>query len=111
MTYLGFGLTTTTAWLWFLLPLYGAYTALTDGVSRAWVADLVPADERGTALGIQAAVSGVGLLVAGVWAGLAWHGTGHVPFIVSGCVVAVVAIVVLRAGRLFDATAEIPVRP
>ena len=111
VTYLGFGLTTTSAWVWVLLPLYGIYTALTDGVSRAWVADLVPADERGTALGIHAAVSGACLLVAGVWAGLAWHGTGHVPFIVSGCVVAVVAVVVLRAGRLFDATAEIPVRP
>ncbi len=102
--YLGFGLTTTPAWLWFLLPLYGAYTALTDGVSRAWVADLVPPDERGTALGIQAAVSGVGLLVAGVWAGLAWHGTGHIPFLVSGVVVAVVAITVLIGGRFFDAS-------
>jgi len=27
--------------LWVLFPLYGCYTALTDGVSRAWVADLV----------------------------------------------------------------------
>lgn len=106
VTYLGFGLTTTTAWLWFLLPLYGAYTALTDGVSRAWITDLVPADERGTALGIQAAVSGVGLLFAGVWAGLAWHGTGHIPFLISGLVVAVVAILVLIAGRFLDAPVE-----
>jgi len=101
VTYLGFGLTTTTAWMWFLLPLYGAYTALTDGVSSAWIADLVPADERGTALGIQAAVSGVGLLFAGVWAGLAWHGTGHIPFLISGVIVAAVAIFVLSARRFF----------
>jgi MFS family permease len=101
-TYLGFGLTTTPAWLWLLLPLYGAYTALTDGVSRAWVSDLVPEQERGTALGIHAAVSGGGLLVAGVWAGLAWHGTGHVPFIASGILVAVLAVVLLAGGRIFD---------
>jgi MFS family permease len=102
VTYLGFGLTATPTWLWFLLPLYGAYTALTDGVSRAWVADLVPADERGTALGIQGAVNGVGLLVAGVWAGLAWHGTGHVPFVISGVVVAALAVIVLSGGRFLD---------
>jgi len=101
VAYLGFGLTDTTRWLWVLFPIYGAYTALTDGVSRAWVADLVPADSRGTALGIYAAVSGVGLLVAGIWAGLAWHGTGHVPFVVSGALVAVLAVTLLASGRLF----------
>jgi MFS family permease len=102
VAYLGFGLTTTAAWVWILLPIYGAYTALTDGVSRAWVADLVPADVRGTALGIHAAVSGLGLLIAGVWAGLAWHGTGHLPFVISGIVVAVLAAVLLVGGRWFD---------
>lgn len=102
--YLGFGVTTSQVWLWLLFPLYGSYTALTDGVSRAWVADLVPADSRGTALGIQAAVSGIGLLIAGVWAGLAWNGTGHLPFIVSGLVTAALAIAVLASRRTFDGT-------
>jgi MFS family permease len=100
--YLGFGLTTTTAWLWLIMPVYGAYTALTDGVSRAWVADLVPAADRGTALGVHAAISGVGLLVAGVWAGLAWNGTGHGPFIVSGVIVAALALGLALGGRALD---------
>jgi hypothetical protein len=86
-----------------LLPVYGVYTALTDGVSRAWVADLAGPEARGTALGIHAAVSGVGLLVAGVWAGLAWHGTGHVPFVVSGVVVLGIAATLFAGGRWFDA--------
>jgi len=103
LAYLGFGLTSTPAWLWVLFPVYGVYTALTDGVSRAWVADLAPNAQRGTALGLHAAVTGVGLLVAGVWAGLAWGGTGHVPFLVSGAVVAVLAVVLL-------ATRVIPAR-
>ncbi len=103
VAYLGFGLTATAAWVWILLPVYGAYTALTDGVSRAWVADLVSDDVRGTALGIHAAVSGLGLLVAGVWAGLAWHGTGHLPFLISGVVVAALAAVLLLGGKWFDA--------
>jgi MFS family permease len=106
--YVGFGLTTTSGWVWLLLPLYGAYTALTDGVSRAWVADLVPADERGTALGVHAATNGAGLLLAGVWAGLAWHNTGHVPFLLSGAVVAVLAVAVLVGGRFLDPAPSAP---
>ncbi|MBI2705703.1 MAG: MFS transporter [Actinobacteria bacterium] len=100
--YLGFGLTATAAWAWVLFPLYGGYTALTDGVSRAWVADLATPETRGTALGIHAAVSGVGLLVAGVWAGLAWNGTGRVPFIISGIVTAIAAIGLFAARRTFE---------
>jgi MFS family permease len=111
VAYLGFGLTTTAAWVWVLLPVYGVYTALTDGVSRAWVADLVPADVRGTALGLQAAVSGFGFLVAGVWAGLAWHGTGHLPFVISGVVVALLAAALLLGGRWFDADDQARLEP
>jgi len=98
VAYLGFGLSTSPAWVWVLLPVYGAYTALTDGVSRAWIADLVPAGTRGTALGMHAAVTGGGLMVAGIWAGLAWHGTGRVPFLVAGSA-ALVAAGTLAFGR------------
>lgn len=101
--YLGFGLSASAGWVWLLMPVYGGYTALTDGVSRAWIADLVPAAARGTALGIHAAVTGVGLLVAGVWAGLAWHGSGHLPFLVSGLVAAGVAVLVLVGAPRLDA--------
>ena len=99
-TYLGFGVAGDASWLWVLFPLYGGYTALTDGVSRAWVADLVPATNRGTALGIHAAVTGAGLLIAGIWAGLAWHGTGRVPFIASGIAVFGIALVLFLSRTL-----------
>jgi MFS family permease len=102
VAYLGFGLTSTSAWCWVLFPVYGAYTALTDGVSRAWVADLVPAASRGTALGIHAGLSGFGLLAAGLWAGLAWDGTGRLPFLISGTATALLAVGLLAAGRSFD---------
>lgn len=103
--YLGFGMTTTPAWLCVLFPLYGAYAALTDGVSRAWIADLVPGHARGTALRIHAALSGVGLLAAGVWAGLAWMGTGRVPFILSGTLVAVIAVILMASRHIGEPAA------
>lgn len=103
VAYVGFGFAGSSGWLWVLFPIYGGYTALTDGVSRAWVADLAPAAQRGTALGVHAAVTGVGLLVAGVWAGLAWDGDGRVPFLISGAATAGLAVVLVTAGSRIDA--------
>lgn len=74
VTYLGLGLTTTATAVWILLPLYGAFAALTDGVSRTWIASSVETGQRTWALGIHGATTGIGVLVAGLWTGLAWHG-------------------------------------
>lgn len=91
VAYLGLGLTTTAAWVWILLPLYGLYTALTDGVSRAWIVDLAPDDHTGAALGLMQAVTGVASLLAGIWAGLTWGDDGTTPLVVAGTVTALLA--------------------
>lgn len=105
VSYFGLGLITSAAWVWVLLPVYGAYTALTDGVSRAWVADLAP-DATGTALGTYAGLSGAASIVAGVWAGLAWGGTGRLPLLISGSVAAVLALVLWLAGDRLERAPE-----
>jgi MFS family permease len=51
---------------------YGLYFGLTEGVEKAWVADLTPAAARGTAFGIYNAMLGAGGLVASVLFGLLW---------------------------------------
>jgi MFS family permease len=99
IAYVGLGLADSGGWVWLLLPLYGAYTALTDGVGKAWVSDLLPSHAMGTGLGVYQGLSGVCVLVAGVWAGLSWGATGRVPLLVAGGVVAVLAAVLALAGR------------
>jgi MFS family permease len=84
MVYLGLGTVTSSTGVWVLLPCYGAYAALTDGVSRAWIANLVTTEQRTWALGVHGATTGIGVLVAGLWSGLLWHGTGRIPLTVSG---------------------------
>jgi MFS family permease len=101
VTYFGLGIATAPGLMWVLFPMYGGYAALTDGVSRAWVADLAPLALRSTALGVHAAVSGFGLVLAGVWAGLAWGDDGRTPLVISGVVTAFVATVLLSQRRSF----------
>lgn len=101
VAYLGLGIVTSAAWVWVLLPVYGAYTALTDGVSRAWVADLAP-EATGTGLGTYAGLSGAASVVAGVWAGLAWGAAGRLPLVISGSVAAVLAVILWTMGARLE---------
>ena len=105
IAYLGLGLVRSGGWVWLLLPIYGGYTAFTDGVARAWVSDLVPEDRLGWGLGLYQGLAGGAAVIAGVWAGLAWHGTGRLPLIVSGAVAAFIALT-LALWRTLDRVAD-----
>jgi MFS family permease len=102
VAYTGLGAVTTSTWVWVLLPFYGFYTALTDGVGKAWVAGLLPTTATGTGLGVYQGISGATAVVAGLWAGLLWHGTGRFPLVVSGCTVTVLAVVLVVAGARLE---------
>jgi MFS family permease len=105
--YVGLGLTRS-AWLVpVLLTVYGGFAACTDGVGKAWVASLAPADRQGGAQGLYQALSGGAVLVAGLWAGFAWGGDGRVPLVVAGVVAAVLAVVLLAVGGRLVPDAEL----
>ena len=99
VTYLGLGQAASATAVWALLPLYGAYAALTEGVSRAWISNIVPDEQRTWALGVHGASSGLAILLAGVWSGLAWDGTGELPLTISGAVALAVALWLFVARR------------
>jgi MFS family permease len=61
---------------WALMTAYGAYSACSDGVAKAFVADLVPAPSRGTAYGIFHTAIGLAALPASLIAGMLWEGIG-----------------------------------
>jgi MFS family permease len=107
VAYLGLGLVHSTGWVFVLLPIYGMFGACTDGVGKAWVAALAPADRQGAAQGLYQAVTGAGVLVAGVVAGLAWHHDGRGPLVVSGTVAAVVAVMIALCGTRWQRTSPV----
>ncbi len=74
--YFGFAVAGAGWQVWVLYALYGVYYGLAYGTTKALVADLVPAELRGTAYGTYNAVLGIIDLPASVIAGVLWEGVG-----------------------------------
>ena len=93
--YAGFALTTSLTWLVLLFLCYGLYYGLAEGTEKALVADLAPADLRGTAFGLYNAVLGAGALLASVVFGLIWSAAGAAAAFGAGASLAVAATLLL----------------
>jgi len=73
LVYLGFALASELWQVWLLFACYGVYYGMVEGVARAFVADLVPEERRGTAYGLYHGVVGLTLLPASLIAGWLWQ--------------------------------------
>jgi MFS family permease len=81
LVYWGFGATTHTWTIIFLFAFYGLYSALTDGIQKAFISDLVDRNKKGTGMGIYNALVGITLLPASLIAGMMYDKiNSHVPF-------------------------------
>ena len=89
--YLFFGLTNASFILWILFPFYGIYMALTEGIGKAYISNLVPQEKAGTAFGVYQTTIGLCTFFASLIAGLLWTYIGvSAPFI-FGSVMAVIS--------------------
>jgi len=93
--YLGFAVVTNSAFVWVLFAVYGAYIAFTEGVGRAFIADMVPEARRATAFGLYSALVGVMALLASVIAGMLWDRVGPAAPFLYGSAAAILAAALL----------------
>lgn len=93
--YFGFGITRSITVLVILFAFYGLYSALTDGIQKALVSDLIPADKRGTGLGLYNGLVGITLLPASVIAGLLYDNINNQAPFYFGAVMALIAAVMM----------------
>jgi len=85
--YLGFAFVNEPWQAWVLFIIYGTYFGLTEGVEKAFVADMVPEGRRGTAFGLYNLAFGITVLPASLLFGLAWEFIGPAgAFMASACV-------------------------
>lgn len=74
---------------------YGLYFGLTEGVERAWIADLAPLAARGTAFGYYNAVTGISALLASLGFGLIWTRVSPEAAFLTGASLAMAATLLL----------------
>ncbi|HEY5517735.1 MAG TPA: MFS transporter [Coriobacteriia bacterium] len=93
LVYAGFALAGHPASVWALFALYGVPYAATEGMTRAFVVDLVPAHLRATALGGYTFAIGLAALPASLVAGILWDTVSpSAPFVLSAILMSVAAI-------------------
>ena len=74
------------------VALWGVHMGMTQGLLATMVADLAPADLRGTAFGFFNLVSGLAMLLASVLAGLLWDQFGASFTFYAGAIFCAVAL-------------------
>ncbi|OGY22486.1 MAG: MFS transporter [Candidatus Woykebacteria bacterium GWB1_45_5] len=95
LVYLGFGAANKAILIWPLFALYGVYAAATEGVLRAFTADLVGEKIRGTAYGLLNGTIGTALLPASAVAGFLWDRVNPSAPFYYGAALALAALLVL----------------
>ncbi len=93
LTYLGFALVSTPSMIWPLYAFYGLFYALTEGSSKALVAELVPSATRGLAYGLYNAAVGVMALPASLIAGVLWARVSPAAPFALGAALATLALI------------------
>jgi MFS family permease len=73
--------------------VYGIFFGLTEGVEKAYVADLAPVELRGTAYGLYHAAVGLAALPASLLMGIVWQRVSPSAAFILGTTLALVAAV------------------
>jgi MFS family permease len=99
IAYLGLGLTNNHVLAVGLIVVYGGFAAANDVVGKSWVSKLAADHQQLTVQSRLQGLGGLGILVAGIWAGLTWSlgaGFGIVPLLFSGALGLVAAVFLWR---------------
>ena len=76
-----------------LFALYGFYAAATDGISKAWISNIVDKHETATAIGTYTGFQSIAALIASSLCGLLWYNFGAmVTFLITASVTLLVII-------------------
>jgi MFS family permease len=93
LVYLGFALSGSIWQIWVLFAVYGVFYGICEGAAKAFVADMVPAERRGTAYGLFNGVVGLMALPASLIAGIMWDRIAPAAAFYFGAALALLAMV------------------
>src|ERR1035437_1626434 len=77
--------------------LYGLYAAATEGISKAWISNIVNKDETATAIGTYSGLQSICALLASSLTGFLWFTFGPTTtFTITACVTLLVIVYLSR---------------
>jgi MFS family permease len=96
LSYLGYAFATSELHIWLLFAFYGLFYGLTEGVEKAFLADMADPAQRGAAFGWYNFAVGAGAFPASLLFGLIWQRAGGVaPFIFGAALSALAAALLM----------------
>ena len=103
LVYTGFAFNNNLIIFLVLFALYGLYAAATEGISKAWISNIVDKKETATAIGTYAGFQSICAFIASSLCGLLWYNFGAM---VTFLLTAAVTIFVILYLVFFKKTAE-----
>ncbi len=100
VVYAGFGMASNGFILWLLFPMYGLYMAMSEGISKAYISNLVPSESRATAIGLFYTSTGIVTFFSSFIAGLLWNYIGVSAPFYFGAVCSLLAMLVFLSDSL-----------
>jgi MFS family permease len=76
VTYFGMAKAESEVMYFCIFGIYGIYMAATEGISKAWLSNLVRREDTGTAIGLFTSLQSISLMIASAMAGLIWSWYG-----------------------------------
>ena len=99
--YFGFAFLDNINLVWILFAFYGIYAASTEGVSKAWVSDLILNEQRGSAIGLLTMLSSFAIMMGSFTTGVLWDQFGSsVPFLISAIISLVIGTLLIIENRI-----------
>lgn len=105
IVYFGFAFVNDINFIWILFALYGIYAASTEGISKAWVSDLIPNEQRGSAIGLLTMLSSFSVMLGSFLTGILWDQFGSsIPFLISASTSLFIAIFIFANKNLKESS-------
>jgi MFS family permease len=96
VVYFGFAFLDNINLIWILFALYGIYAAATEGVSKAWISDLIPDEQRGSAIGLLTMLTSLSVMIGSFLTGVLWDlFSSQIPFLLSAIISLIIGILLI----------------
>ncbi len=102
LVYYGFAVVADTVMIWVLFAFYGFFMGITDGVQKAFLATIIPADFKATAFGIYNTAVGLATLPASLIGGMLWDRISPAATFYYGSITAAVTALLFIIFMLYD---------